>query len=683
MKVISNLKFKELLEKAKLKEGTFLIFAAILIGIAAGCAFLFFQWLINYLSVLFIGENTNNSIAGFKRLPLHFKILLPLTGVFISGFIIRYISRESGGAGIGFLLKVMKVKNGIMPPMMTFFKIVTSALSIATGVPLGTEGPIIIIGSAVGSTVGQFFNMSISRIKLFVGCGAAAGLAVAFNAPIAGTILAVETILGNYAIGTLTPIVVAAATASFFGSYFLPGHEVIPHAALGFSSAISSGTEIFLFTAFGLVNAFLGVGLIRLTYTNSNLFEGIKKKLPEFIHIPLFLLPFALVVPFVPEIFGLGKDVMISANGLTPQFLMGIAILKLFFLSIAFASGASGGIFLPILFVGYIFGMGFGKIVPILFPSIDPSIGLSFASVGIGALLGAATQEPISSLLIVFEITRDYNMMPSLMLSTVVAAMISRSLSKFSIYNYQLFKEGIPLEENEEASLMNENHVEMCLRIECATAKIDDKLPDIIDKMRTLERFECYVVDDGMNYLGTINGVFGVSSSIVNMDSAGIIIAGDLMDTDFPKVYLDSPLSDAMRRMIKKGVIELPVLEKNGKLAGCIHEHDIINFYNREILSKGSLLKTVNKIEGTEQNFIQFEDEYRIEVFNSTPSMWGKNLIDLRFREKFGILVLAVKEKKTGKNILSPTKVLEPGDVLVAAGTKDDLTLFKEFDKKS
>ncbi|HNW15688.1 MAG TPA: CBS domain-containing protein, partial [bacterium] len=163
----------------------------------------------------------------------------------------------------------------------------------------------------------------------------------------------------------------------------------------------------------------------------------------------------------------------------------------------------------------------------------------------------------------------------------------------------------------------------------------------------------------------------------------GIIIAGDLMDTDFPKVYLDSPLSDAMRRMIKKGVIELPVLEKNGKLAGCIHEHDIINFYNREILSKGSLLKTVNKIEGTEQSFIQFEDEYRIEVFNSTPSMWGKNLIDLRFREKFGILVLAVKEKKTGKNILSPTKVLEPGDVLVAAGTKDDLTLFKEFDKKS
>jgi len=682
MKRIPGLNFKELLEKAKLKEGTFLIFAAILIGIAAGCAFLFFHWLIDYLSNFFIGESTENSVEGFKRLPLHYKFLLPLTGVFLSGFVIRYLSKESGGAGIGLLLKFMKVKNGIMPPMMAFFKIITSALSIATGIPLGSEGPIIIIGSAVGSTIGQFFNMSISRIKLFVGCGAAAGLAVAFNAPIAGTILAVETILGNYAIGTLTPIVVAAATASFFGSYFLPGHEVIPSAALGFSAEISSGTEIFLFTAFGLLNAFLGVGLIRLTYTNSNLFDKIKKKLPEFIHIPLFMLPFALVVPFVPEIFGLGKDMMIAGNSFSFQFLIGIALLKLFFLSIAFASGASGGIFFPILFVGYIFGLGFGKIVPILFPEIDPSIGLSFATVGIGALLGAATQEPISSLLIVFEITKNYNMMPSLMLSTVVAVMISKSLSKFSIYNYQLFKEGIPLEENEEVTIMNENHVEICLRIECVTAHLEDKLPEIIEKMRSLERFECYVVDEENNYLGTINGVFGVSSSVVNMDSASVIIAKDLLDADFPKVYLNSSLSEAVKKMIKKGVIELPVLEENGKLAGCIHEHDIINFYNREILSKGSLLKTVNKIEGTDQHHIQFEDEYRIEVINTAPSMWGKSLIDLKFRERFNILVLAVKEKKSGKSVMSPTKILEPGDVLIAAGTKEDVVLFKEAAKK-
>lgn len=678
MRRVLNLNFKDLIEKAKFKEGTFLIFAAILIGIAAGCAFLCFHWMIDYISNFFLGESTENSVEGFKRLPIYYKIALPLVGVFVSGFIIRYLSKESGGAGIGFLLKIMKVKKGIIPPAVGFFKIITSALSIATGVPLGSEGPIIIIGSAVGSTLGQFFNMSISRIKLFVGCGAAAGLAVAFNAPIAGTILAVETILGNYAIGTLTPIVVAAATASFFGSYFLPGHEVIPSAALGFTSEISSGIEILLFTAFGLLNAFLGVGLIRLTYINSNLFERLKKKLPEFIHIPLFLLPFALVVPFVPEIFGLGKDVMVAGNSFSFQFLIGIALLKLFFLSIAFASGASGGIFFPIIFVGYIFGLGFGKIVPIIFSDIDPAIGISFATVGIGALLGAATQEPISSLLIVFEITKNYNMMPSLMLSTVVAVMISKSLSKFSIYNYQLYKEGIPLDDNEEATLMNENHVELCLRTECVTAKIDDELPVIIERMKELERFECYVIDEEKIYLGTINGVFGFNSSIINMDSAELVIAKDLLDNSFPKVTPHSPLSDAMRKMIKSGVIELPVIDEKGKLIGCIHEHDIIDFYNTEILSKGSLLKTVNKAEGAEQHQIEFEEEYQIENVKTSPSMWGKSLIELKFRERFNILVLAVKGKKTGKSVMSPTKILEPGDVLVAAGTKEDIALFKE-----
>ena len=677
MKKISLYAFRNFLEKAKLKEGTFLIFAAILIGIAAGCAFLCFNWMIDSLSKLFIGAPTIAAVESFKRLPMWYKFVLPLTGVFISGFIIRYLCKESGGAGFGFLLKTLKLKNGIMPPKLAVFKMITSSLSIATGVPLGNEGPIIMIGSSLGSTLGQFLSMPISRIKLFVGCGAAAGLAVAFDAPIAGTIFAVETILGNYAIGTLTPIVVSAATASFFGSYFMPGHTALPAAALGFSAEISSGTEIFLFTTFGLINALLGVGLIKLTYFNSNIFDRVKAKLPEFIHIPLLLLPFALTVPFVPEIFGLGKDMMLAGNGFTPAFLIGIALLKLVFLSIAFASGASGGIFLPILFVGYIFGLGFGKIIPMFYPEFGPSIGISFASVGIGALLGAATQEPVSSLLLVFEITRDYNMLPSLMLATVVATMISKRMSVFSIYNYQLYKEGIAIDDSEEASIMNENHVQLCLRPECVVVHKDEQLPQILDKMRDKERFESYVVDDSGKYLGAINGVFS-SNNKVDYDAIGtMVLASDLLDTTFPTVKLDTPLSQAMRFMIKREVIELPVLSDDGKVVGCIHEHDLIDFYHREILSKANMLKTVQRGEGTEQCCIEFEDEYRIEAINTNKKMWGHNLIDLRLRENFNVLVLAVREKSTGKGTMSPTKMLEAGDVLVAAGTKEDLDRMK------
>jgi chloride channel protein, CIC family len=534
------------------------------------------------------------------------------------------------------------------------------------------------MGSAIGSAAGQFFKVSISKIKLFLGCGAAAGLSVAFNAPIAGTIFAVETILGNFAIKTLTPIVVAAATASFFGSYFMPGYRVLPDEVLGFSSEISTVTEIFLYTGFGLINAFLGLGLIKLTFFNSNLFDKIKTRLPEYIHIPLFILPFALIVPFVPEIFGLGKDIMIAGHSFSPQFLIMIALLKLFLLSIVSASGASGGIFFPILFVGYIFGLGFGKLMPMIFTGLDPEIGRSFAVVGIGALLGAATQEPISALIIVFELTRDYNMLPSLMLSTVTAVLISKSFSSFSIYNYQLVKEGIPVEENEESSIMKSNHVELCMMKECVTAGKSEKLTDIIEKMKEMERFECYVVDENNKYLGTINGVFSTKDKVKYDLINQITLAQDLIDTTFPTVHPGTPLSEAMSRMIARTVIELPVIDSEGKLLGCIHEHDIIDFYHKEILSKSNLIKTVSRVEGSEQNRIELEGHFKVEAVSTTPFLWGKTLIELKLREKFNITVLGIKQRGSEKSMMSPERVIEPGDILVAAGTEDDIATFKK-----
>jgi CBS domain-containing protein len=156
-----------------------------------------------------------------------------------------------------------------------------------------------------------------------------------------------------------------------------------------------------------------------------------------------------------------------------------------------------------------------------------------------------------------------------------------------------------------------------------------------------------------------------------------MVMARDLLDTTFPTVKLDTPLSQAMKFMIKREVIELPVLSDEGKVLGCIHEHDLIDFYHREILSKASMLKTVQHAEGREACSIEFEDEYRIEAVPSNKKMWGHNLIDLKLRENFNILVLAVRERSTGKGTMSPTKTLDVGDVLIAAGTKEDIDRFK------
>ncbi len=668
------------------KENSFLLVAAIFIGVGTGGVFLFFKWAIEVLSKLSVGEGAEFAVSGYIALPYWQRIAIPIVGAFISGFIIHFFSKESGGAGLGTLLKALRQNHGIMSSKLIIFKIITSAISIGTGLPLGPEGPVITAGSVVGSTIGRLFRVSVSKIKLLVGCGAAAGLSVAFNAPIAGTIFAIESILGHFAITSLTPIVVAATTASFFGYYFLPNHEVLPFEMLKATYGehivstvqISSMTEIALYLFFGLINALLGIALIKLTYFNSTVVDKFSKKLPSFVTIPIAILPIVVTMAFLPALFGQGEDIMIASVNWLPYILIGIALLKLLLLSIALGSGASGGNFFPILFVGFMFGMGFGKLVPMFFPSLHGNMGFSFAAVGVGALLGAATQEPISSIIMVFEITRDYNVIPPLMLATVVSVAISKKFSNFSIYNYQLVKEGFPLEENEEATIMTENYVEVCYNSDCVTAFPEDNLVKIVDKMRETEHFECYVTDHDNRYLGAINSILTSPREVKYSLIDPLIIARDLIDSEFPVVSPESPLAEAMKKMTKSKVIEIPVVSKDGIFMGAIHSHDIITFYEREIISKGSLINFVSNSEKKDAASIVFEEEYAIEAVKSNNKMWGKNLFELKLREQYNVLVLAVKFGDNNKSAIDPYREIQIGDALIIAAKKEDIKKFRE-----
>ncbi|HOW52606.1 MAG TPA: chloride channel protein [bacterium] len=667
------------------RESTVLIIAAVGIGMFSGMAYLLFSGLIELLSRLLLGVATSDAVNGFRALPLPLRILLPLAGVSAGGFLIRYFSKESAGTGVGLLLKTIRLKNGILPHLLAPFKLVTAALSIACGAPLGLEGPVIVISSSIGSSVGQLLKVGYSRMKLLLGCGSAAGLAVAFNAPIAGTIFAVETVMGNYAIGTLTPVVVAAATASFFGAYFLPGHEALPFSRIAqiygadavSSTAIHSATEIFLYLALGIICALMGVALIKATAAVTDRLEPIKKRIPEYLHAPLILLPFALVVPFVPSLFGLGKDVIVDGFAWGPWVLVGIALLKLVFLPIAFSSGASGGIFFPILFVGFIFGLGFGKLMPLIFFDLPVGSAYSFAAVGTGALLGAATQEPITSFLLVFEITRDYTILPALMLATVVSVFISRSLSSVSIYNYQLVREGIMTDAGEETSLMHETKVEVCYKKDCVRAAPHEPLSAVVDRMREMERFEAYVVDADGRYLGAINAVLTSSREVQYGLISPVVVANDLINTAFPTVRPGDSIAQAMRKTAEYDVIEIPVVSDDGKLLGCIHEHDIIAFYEREILSKAHLVKMVGQHEEQHQHQIRLAGDFVIETITAQGELVGRNLIELKLRQRFGVQVLAVREKGSERGIIEPERLLAAGDTLIVAGRREEMAALR------
>jgi len=668
------------------RESTLLIVAAVAIGLLAGTAYWLFALLIETISRIAIGADTSGAVAAFSRLPLPVRFLVPLVGVFVAGFIIRYLSPESAGAGIALLLKAIRRHNGVLPYLLAPCKMVTAALTIACGAPLGLEGPVIVIGAGIGSSGGRLLRSGFSRMKLLLGCGAAAGLAVAFNAPIAGTIFAVETVMGSYTIGTLTPVVVAAVTASFFGAWVMPGHQSLPlaHIAERFGAAavsarpLGSGGDIVLYLALALLLSLLGVFLVRATRFLAARFDPLKKKLPAYLHTPLLLLPFVLVVPFVPVIFGLGKDVMTDAFSWAPWLLVGVALLKLALLPFAFSSGASGGIFFPLIFVGFIFGLGSGKLAALAMPEASAGMPYGFAVVGCGALLGAATQEPITTFLLVFELTRDYAILPALMLGTVTSVLVSKLLSPVSLYNYQLAIEGIETEATEETSLMQETRVEACYQKDCVTALPHESLIAVVDRMREKERFEAYVVDETGRYLGAINAVLTSAREVQYGLISPLVVARDLVNPDFPIVRLGDSLASAMRRMAEYDVIELPVVGEDGKLLGCIHEHDIIAFYEREVLAKAHLVKMVGPRAERDDAKVRLSDEFVIETVPVSADLAGKNIVQLDLRRRYGIQVLAVREKGRDRGTVDPERLLEEGDTLVIAGRRDRVAAFRQ-----
>jgi len=668
------------------RESILLIIAAVAIGLCAGVAYWLFAMLIEAVSRVVVGAGTNSAVEAFSRLSLPVKIFLPLGGVAVAGVVIHYLSPESAGPGIAFLLKAIRRNNGILPYLLAPAKLFTSAVTIACGAPLGLEGPVIVIGAGIGSSVGRLFRIGFSRLKMLLGCGAGAGLAVAFNAPLAGTIFAVETVMGSYTIGTLTPVVVAAVSASFAGAYLLPGHQSLPFAEIAerFGSAalktrpIGSGWEIVLYVALALLLSLLGVALIRTTAFLTERFEPIKSRIPAYLHTPLFLVPFALTVPFVPALFGLGKDVMVDAFSWGPWLLIGIALLKLSFLPISFSSGASGGIFFPILFVGFVFGLGVGSLAGLALPETDVGMPYGFAIVGSGALLGAATQEPITSFLLIFELTRDYTILPALMLGTVISVLVSKLLSPISLYNYQLAREGLLPDGDEESTLMHETTVEACYRKDCVTALPHESLITVVDRMREKERFEAYVIDENGRYLGAINAVLTSAREVKYGLISPLVIAQDLINSSFPVVRLTDNLATAMQYMAEYDVVELPVVAHDRSLIGCIHEHDIVAFYEREVIGKAHLVKMVGQRGELRETQVRLADEFVIETVRVQGDIVGKSLVGLDLRRRYGVQVLAVREKGRDRSVIDPERVLAPDDTLIVAGRRDAVNAFKK-----
>jgi CIC family chloride channel protein len=429
-------------------EGGMLAALALLVGVGAGLGAIAFRYLIRGFTELFTGHSDPSALGHFTNphLPLlgpYLVLVVPVVGGLLYGPLVYRFAPEARGHGVPEVMLAVHSNEGRIRGRVPVVKALASALCIGAGGSVGREGPIVQIGSAIGSALGQVTKVAGQEMRLLVACGAAGGIAATFNAPIAGVFFALELILRDFqtrsfGVVVLSSVVATAVGRIAFGSeafLSLPGFHLV------------SAVEYPLYGLLGVIGALVGIAFIRVLYGGEDLADRIWRG-PAWLRPAVGGLLLGCVLLVLPEMYGVGYPVLEGAiaGKYTFAFLLALLGGKILATSLTLSIGGSGGVFAPSLFMGAMLGSAFGLAVNAVLPGVTASAG-AYGLVGMAAVFAATGRAPITAVIIVFELTGDYSVILPLMLTVVVATGISRQLSRDSIYTLKLRRRGIDIEQ--------------------------------------------------------------------------------------------------------------------------------------------------------------------------------------------------------------------------------------------
>ncbi|MHC5081760.1 MAG: chloride channel protein, partial [Planctomycetota bacterium] len=684
----------KIVETLRLTENTFLILLALMVGIIGGFGAIGFRLLIDGLQTLAIGVQGIQILGTLESLPWLTLLLLPVAGGLLIGPLVYFLAREAKGHGVPEVMESVALHGGRIRPRVVGVKALASALCISTGGSVGREGPIVQIGSAIGSSVGQLLRLRHDRMRILVGCGAAAGIAATFNAPVAGVLFAIELILGNYAITTLTPLIISSVSATVICHAFptITGGNVRAFAIPVDAFVLQSAWEIPLYFGLGLAAALTALIFMRSLFFSEDVFEKIP--LPPWLKAPvggLMLGGLFLALPHLVghvHLFGMGYQTIEMAMGgeLAWNALLLLVLLKVLATSLTLGSGGSGGIFAPSLFLGAMTGGAFGFAVNALFPSITAPPG-AYALVGMGAVVAGTTHAPITAILMLFELTGDYKIILPIMIACILASLITSRMGKDSIYTEKLSRRGVNLNQGLETTIIGAARVSDVMRSDAPTIRENETLNHVLQEFLATHVMQVYVVDGE----GKLKGIVHLNDviALINESTLGqAIIASDVMERKFPVTTPEESLSEVFRKFGICHLEEIPVLEGKpngpGRFLGVVTRRALFLFYNREVLRQSTLgLKFVRR-EGEDpgSDFVWMPGDHEVKILAVPPAMVGKTLKELDLRGKFNVNVVAIRSPRyhhaPDADVPSPERVLNPNETLVVVGSHNDITRLQE-----
>lgn len=577
-------RFDRLLVRTRFTEHTVMVLCGVVIGVLGGLGAVGFRFLIRLFQRLFFGPGLN-LLENVCALPWYHKLLAPAIGGAVIGPIIYFFAREAKGHGVPEVMEAVVMRGGVIRPRVVGVKALVSALTIGCGGSVGREGPIVQIGSAIGSTLGQLLKVSGERMRTFVGCGAAAGIAATFNAPIAGAMFSVEIILGDFALARFSPIVISSVVATVVSRHFLGDFPALQAPPFRLVHAFELLPYLILGLAAGLV-AYL---FIKLLYRCEDLFDA--SPLPEAARPVIGGLLIGAIALAFPHIYGVGYEtITLSLREQVPfLLLLALVFIKVLATSLTIGSGQSGGIFAPSLFIGAMTGGAVGTLAHRLFPSITATSG-AYALVGMGAVVAAATHAPITAIIIVFEMTGSYAIILPLMTACIIATIVTTSLSRESIYTLKIARRGLSIVAGREVSVMKALRVNEVMTDRMHTFYEGTPLSTLLEEALN-SPCSYFPVVDGK---GDMTGIFSLQDlrMVLMEDIAALdplVLAKDIATTDgLITVTPEDDLDSVFKKFGQKNIEEIPVVspEEPSRVIAMVRRKDVIEAYNKEILRR-------------------------------------------------------------------------------------------------
>ncbi len=557
-------------------QTTSLVALALVIGAGAGLGAVLFRLMIASAEKLFF--SAAHAVFGFAG-SFHV-VAAPAMGGLLVGLLVYYLAREAKGHGVPEVMEAVAERGGRIRGRVAVIKSLASAICIGSGGSAGREGPIVQIGSSLGSTLGQVLGLNEERVKLLVACGAAGGIAATFNAPIAGAIFALEVILRTFASRSFGAVVLAAVAAATVSHPFL-GNEPAFKSPL---YELRSAKELPLYLLLGILAALIAQLYTRLIYLAEDLTEQLRGWDPAKTLAGGAMV--GLMGAWIPQVFGVGyATIDLALAGKAAAGLMAILVFgKILATAITLGSGGSGGIFAPALFIGGCLGYVFGHGVHSLFPSFTAGPG-AYALVGMGAVFSGAARAPITAILIIFEMTGDYSVILPMMTAIVISTLISEHLSKGDIYTTKLLRRGVDLARSRAMDTLDNITVGRAMTRDFDTVDVDMPLGELTAKFLETGHhgFPVTVGDNRLWGIVTLKDVENVSE-----DDVEKLTVRDVATSPALTVRPEQSLHDAINQFGVGNVGRLPVVDRSDpdRLIGVLRRSDIIEAYAANLRMK-------------------------------------------------------------------------------------------------